>query len=558
MLTDIIHNIVDDFIDSWLPEMEQIRAFDLDATWLSLGITDRLLRAIWGVEDLNVEQKQLLRHVAAYMCVVMESCMTSAGLDVIVDLDENSGVFMRVVGGENLPDSFLREVRFESVLREHLKEVSSGKDGVGDISFMEILCGWRRQMFPSSFPSMFLAYGIMTGLSPYMIKGMDEDVFHSYAQHVYRIMEVIAVHCAAYYARCFPGEPLGCSTNLYVDHLLFPPMLYDERFPAERGVSGVLSYLEENKVDPKNATDLFVNMAQMPDDCISSVGIALYAGLSDSYGEPMKTIAQSRSLDMPVLRDAMRSARSRVLEVNCEPLTGKDWYSVNFSLEEARNEYIRQRKFGFLPYLIMPESFVDGLRRDEISLEFVTELLDNNYHKALEILAKAPNLAKDFGWLAQAHYLCAIIGGDVELPQLPSNLAMTHPDFVIVEFVRGMREFFDRNLVEAIAILSSLAKTTMRDDLLCDSINGMLIDAYILTERYDGIHEMIDVLKRTDSSILHTQIIEYDLCAKWEKYERALEIRQELFSRAPYDIEVFLRMFVPPVYSEEDDSLVIV
>lgn len=311
----------------------------LDGTWPSLGTLDALTESSRRKSELSRFEEEVISGSAAYIAVLAHECLESFGAKVVVE-DRGYGVILRVTEGPRIGAGEQVIMLVEAELKKLLKEMPNP---------FPVMNEFGRVIAPGQSVISPFAIGLCTGLFPAAQgpwKQLTADEWKDQLDHVTRHL---ARSCAENYGRIYAEESFGQVAEMYLNDLVFPPMLAAEDWPARLATRGLCAFLREYKLPRPNMLQLTMNLARSGDELISNAGFAAHAAILDGeYPSPdFVAMAQSKGIFVAMLRPALLEAR---LSLGL----GGEWLGSEKATEKMERIVEFEQKMGFLPWLNIP------------------------------------------------------------------------------------------------------------------------------------------------------------------------------------------------------------
>ncbi len=349
MLADEVVQLAVQFKVSSSKLLEHFPRYILDFSWPSVGLLDRILRPLRAKRELNERDEQMILAASAYIGGIAYDCWQQFEGQPSVTLQleaDGKEVVIRAKGGSHLKEGESYFVPITSVVRQLLVSPSNPLPTFGAL---------RRPLVPGQNYLSQVALGIIAGRSPYGSGPWNKIEDHEIINNLMATDNQLARSSAAHYTAHYPSDEVGGDSNLYRSHLVLPPGGYKERFPWSRAVEGVMSYVEAQSISKDQLLTLALNLAQSPDEQISTAGLIVALAVTDDTPHP-KLLAAVESFGILIasLRPAVLIARSKL------KLSG-DWLLElsNGNTELAKNLALKDMRLGLTPLLYVDESSLE-------------------------------------------------------------------------------------------------------------------------------------------------------------------------------------------------------
>lgn len=360
MISAVVKERCEAFREFWNEHLGASMAYQLDGTWPSLGVIDLLTDSTRGRAEISAFEDAIVAGAAAYLAVMAHECWSLFGVSVAVE-DRGYGVILRALEGPGIPKGEQVVMLLEKELQALLAR------GGGEI---QVFNGFTRPVVPGQNIIAPFALGVFTGLSPIAQGAWREETLDSFKEHVDTVTRFLAAQCADRYGKIYPNEPIGQVAELYLNDLIFPPMLLAEDWPARSAVRGLVRFFKEYKVSVKQMREVTLNLAASGDELISHAGFAVHAALNDGLEIDGRflTVAQSKGLYAAMLRPAMLDAREALGKAG-------EWSYDDQVTKEMEDRISVEMRLGFLPWIKLPAERVARAAEDDLMRDFISRCL---------------------------------------------------------------------------------------------------------------------------------------------------------------------------------------
>ncbi len=518
--------VLNDFIEKWGILLEVAPALNLDENWPSVGIIDLLTFSLRLEESIEPEVDGLLKGSAAYLAKMVARSWERI-VDHIEIADGPEGIFVRAEGGAYIPEGEDVHVAIEREFRECLMTMPYP---------LPILRGKGKPVsFDSNIVSNF-TLSIASGLSPHVKGAWEEKDTQSFGSALLEITKTLALQSSEYYATVFPDEPFGQMAELYLNDLIYPPLLIGEALPTQNAAKKLLSYFREYKVSEASIVQIAKNLAQSPDETISCVGLVFYIALATEECDPqMQAIAHSKGRFIGLLRHAVQEIRSEMKET-------KDWVVYGFddnvdSAEHFELEYA----MNCIPWLYLSKDYLVSARANYL-LDLLVPMcafdLPTSVAAADALIEENP---KDIELRLQRINLEMISGNTEKIAEMFAALLSEHDADKSPRFYSLWGLFMLHNGEAGSAekyFRAGLALENNDDDLYADIANNLAWSS-TCRHKYEETIEFCD--KGLSRSRFPATLLLNKAHALWllKRYEEANSIRKKLFRIVPCDRRVF-------------------
>lgn len=378
MISPKVNEIVDGFIQR-AGKLFTHRAQQLDNTWPSVGLLDSITFLLRDDQPRTPEQEVVIRATAGYIGRIAARCWERFGAEVKLDIDD-TGIYIAATKGPQIPNGETFRVEIERLIDSFLRT---------DPSPLAVFADLERPM-QFDYPRLnVFAHGLMFAICPHgngAWAGLEPANFKN---EIAEVEKELAADCARWYERVHPTERLGQVAELYLQHAVYPPTLYGEKFPLRFAAEGLAQYIEEQKLAPTSLKSLATNLARSADERLSSLGLALYAAVIDELPSlELIVVGETKGPYASLLRGAAMVLRT-------ELKLGSDWLLNPNHKEDIQKRFRIERALGFHPWLTLPPKYVASAQHEEKLFELVRAVSNLQLKDAItaaeQILLDTPN-----------------------------------------------------------------------------------------------------------------------------------------------------------------------
>jgi len=305
MIESEVKKIADEFTNFWNEIFNEHPEFELDYTWPSIGIVDKIIFPLRNKKDFSKHDEPLIQGVSAYLACIAIECWKQypeVQARAYLSLEESKDVIIEAKGGEFLEKDEKFSICLTQVVKTVLKNASKQTK-----TFEEQI------RFITSNDNLLspVCTGIIPGLSPHGAGAWREQTKKSFNNYLIISAKTLANSCIKFKEKHFAGEEIGSDFNVYFPNLLLPPMQFDEPQPCARACMSLVMYSKQNKISNEQFERLTGNLALFHDELISSTGFALSAALVQNNEAPnwLKSYALSHEMRVILLKPSIDLAR---------------------------------------------------------------------------------------------------------------------------------------------------------------------------------------------------------------------------------------------------------
>lgn len=518
--------LLKDFTEKWGSLLDVAPSLNLDENWPSVGIIDLLTFSLRLEETIDSEVDGLLKGSAAYLAKIVANSWSRI-VEKIEIGDGPEGIFVRAEGGEFIPEGEEVHVALEREFRNCLRTMPYP---------LPIL---RNKAKPVSFDSNIISnftLSVASGLSPHVKGAWEEKDTQSFGKALLEITKTLALQSSQYYATTFPDEPFGQMAELYLNDLIYPPLLIGEALPTQNASQKLLSYFREYDVPEKTMIQIAKNLAQSPDETISCVGLVFYIALETEECDPqMLAIAESKGRFIGLLRHSIQEVRAQVKET-------KDWVVHGFEDNEGSEKHFEvEYAMRCIPWLYLSKDYLVAARPNYL-LDLLIPLcafdLPASVAAADALIQENP---KDIELRLQRINLEMVSGNTEKIADLFSSLLSEHDADKSPRFFSLWGQFMLHNGEAGSAekyFRAALSLENNDDDLYADIANSLAWSS-TCRHQYEATIEFCD--KGLSRSRFPATLLLNKAHALWslKRFEEANSIRKKLFRMVPCDRRVF-------------------
>ncbi|MBP9837857.1 MAG: hypothetical protein KBC84_04005 [Proteobacteria bacterium] len=525
MISEKVKNTYESFKKRISAFENSSKFYKLDESWLSISILDGITYTLRGNKNLDSDLDFIVKGCAAYLAIIAHSCWSLLDVEVMVD-DQAEGILIGARNGNNIPQD--QEVVFyiERDVREFLIKLPYPFPVVGEFS--------RNINSLSCFFHLY-AIGLFTGHSPHADGVWKDMKIQQLDSNISKVVKYLAQTCADSYERLFPDEKIGQVSELYLNSLIFPPLLYSENVTARRAIDGVLKFCKEYNVTKSQLLKLSNNFSQVFDETISMTGIAIYSALiDDNYSFSVLSRTYSYGAFIGTLRPGMYDVRKNFNEEN-------DWLMLETLDEHYLNNISKELAFSYLPWVKINAQRIVTSYQDsnfrllmqalsimdlKVSIQYCDKILDDD-----------PN---DIDVKIQRIYL-EIINADLDGAEKLARELLSDPNsegnFEVYNIV-GLVSLAKYQIDSAINYFNQARSFHTGDKLKLSEINNNYAWSLMCSNKYEEALNSLDfALMRHPDNIL-ALLNKHSCLFELKKYAESAKIRQKLVSLAPYDSRV--------------------
>lgn len=342
--------------------------YTLDYSWPSFGFFDALTQPLRGRADLDEFSNEILSATAAYLSVIAHDCWKLYGVEVIVD-EQEEGIVIGARKGNFIPEGEEVVLYIERDLKKIIAEFPYP---------FPVFSDFKRDISPSMNILSPFAIGVVTGLSPYVEGPWSSLKPVEFKENIEFAVKHLAQGCAEYYAKIFPNEPLGQVAELYLNSLIFPPILYAEDSPARKAVKGILEFSKEYQVNKEQLLSLSLNLSKLPDEVLSLAGFAISSALVEKENPNLVATADTKGLFLGTLRPAMYDVVENFK-------LHDDWLEKEQFDEFDKGQIIKELNLGYFPWVKLSKDKIFTADKDDQLKELIKLLAKFDIRNAINV-----------------------------------------------------------------------------------------------------------------------------------------------------------------------------
>ena len=525
MIEDKVRITASKFVARWSKLSEKSKLFALDYSWPSIGTIDLITYPLRGKSKYTEEEKELIKGCASYIGLIADTCLSKIFTSTVLSDDSKRGIKIVFFGGEVLKDGE-QTISIEKELTSILMLAPNP---------FPVLSTFSRPITGEENLVSLFALGVFTGLSPFGRGKLKEYPIEEYKAQTDEVVKYLSLTTASYFEKCFPDLELSHVAELYLNNLIYPPVMLNEVLPAINSTNGVVEFAKSFNVGKKSLLKLAVSLSSVPDEVISSTGIAVYGALAK--GELSKKViaaSLSRGDFTGILRSAMYSVRESM------GLVG-DWL-LNEQFDETDEKAFRaELELGFIPWVWIRPNKKNFLKYQKI-LTFLTKFDFQQSMSGLDLLISEN--PKDIDLRLQRIYLEGLLDNFEEMEKSLRDL-LTEPgaeNSPRLYDLLGACEVQKDNLKEANKLFKKAFNLISSKTLRADHIANNFLTCMLLSENYNDVlkyaNDVIKISPNPVSPMLNKSFALFKL----NKEEELIEIENELFELAPIDRRVFFNL----------------
>ncbi len=335
MIEESVANEIAQFNAWWGPYLEGSPRLKLDGSWPAIGVLDLLTFHLRLRSTGDWSHAAIIKGAAAVIAALAHDCWQKMGAEPRAFVSD-VGICLETMKGPGLKEGQRQFIAIERELRRALKALPSPFPVVGE---------YKQPISIEQNVISLFALGVCTGLSPFGDGPWSDLTPERFEEPLSKALIHLASTSAHHYERLFPDEPLGQVGELYLERLIYPPMLMDEELPAWGAVQGMIGFFTEYQVPRDVMQAVAHNLALSPDELISLAGFTVYAAVLQGEPSPeILAIVQGRQRTNGLLRPAMIAAREAMG-------LGKEWIGQSEYTDEIGNRFVLEKRLGFMPWV---------------------------------------------------------------------------------------------------------------------------------------------------------------------------------------------------------------
>lgn len=368
----MISNKVKEKLDSFISQIEPLLSlspfYTLDYSWPSFGFFDVITQPLRGKKNLDQFSTEVLTATAAYLAIITHDCWQLFDAEIIVDF-QDEGVILGARKGKFIPEGEEVVLYLERDLNKIIAEFPYP---------FPVFSDFNREIAPYMNILSSFAIGVVTGLSPYIEGPWSKLKPVDFKENIEKTVKHLAEGSANYYGKIFPNEPLGQVAELYLNSLIFPPILYSEDAPARRAVSGILEFAKEFKVTKENLLALTLNLSKLPDEVLSLAGIAISSALIEKENPNLIASTDTKGLFLGTIRSAMYDVIEHFK-------LSEDWLKKEDYDDLSKKQIDKEINLGYFPWLKLSKEKVYTSTTDEELKKLIKAISVFDLNQAINI-----------------------------------------------------------------------------------------------------------------------------------------------------------------------------
>lgn len=354
MIEQTITDQAQAFANFWSAIFADYPYYQLDFTWPSIGVVDRLLSPLREKERLTEFENLMLEGTASYLAKMIHDCWNNFDqeLDVRAFLNTASpnGPIIEASGGKYLTSDTSFRVPLQRTLQRLFRQSSSS----------EVPSFGRHKRFVTETDNLLstFATGLFTGLCPWGEGPWSTHAEEKFADYIKSTVTFLSRSSGLCYQRTSLLEELGASPSLYASNLILPPAFAYEPYRALRAVSGVVDFWRTTHTEEDRLRKLVHQLAHSMDELIASAGFAIACAFeSERPSDKLKSLSFAFEKNISALRPAVMLARLTLRRPD-------NWISLleQEKYDEATKLYVLENELGLLPLLSVNEETLANKR----------------------------------------------------------------------------------------------------------------------------------------------------------------------------------------------------
>jgi tetratricopeptide (TPR) repeat protein len=305
MIEPQIEALAEEFTQFWCDLFSHYPQFRLDYSYASLGTLDLILFPLRNKSKLEQRDYFLLSGAAAYLGKMAHDCWKKfAGppqVRLTMEDSERPELFLSLSGGALLDSEEGIRVALCRSLETVLCRAENPMPCFSRFAVPLTREGPRVEYF---------AAGLLAAVAP---SGRGEYLkikVEALALNIDPAAEFLSQSLARHYEEVFPLDERFRNPELYRDHLIFPPLGYDEPFPAMRAVAGMIDYFRANSLDLQDIIEVSVELAKSPSERLAFPSFAIVAATcQNTVLDELRSLSEVFGFRAASLRPAVLLAR---------------------------------------------------------------------------------------------------------------------------------------------------------------------------------------------------------------------------------------------------------
>ncbi len=521
------------FVNEWNKVLESSNKYQLDYSWPSIGVVDLILEPFRGLNNISDEIKDRINDAAAYLADITHSCWMgfpdNPEIETVLSEGESGDVIIKATRGMFYKMGDVYEINITMALIEILTKPET------PFPFYEKT---TRYIASSANRISLFAIGLVTGLSPYGTGFWKNHSELDFGPRLFAVDNMLSESSSAYYQKAYATDSVGGKTELYRAGLILSPAGHKEEFPYIRGATTLAKRLKETNKTNEEIITCALNLAEGPDDLISSAGIAVAATLEGSYSKKLLLLAESKSNYLSTLWPAINLTRQILnLPANWIALAQAAITEQNKDkLADAEKLLSRDYLLGLHPLLTLGFHNVTEKKYFQI-FNLLIWLRFSTAKEALDDIIK--NETPDFDAILQ-HVMLSLHLKDYQTAEeslaLLSNKLLDHPLYLELRGVIMLRA--KNNIPEATNCFKEAFRLEKNNPIRKKAIATYLVHCLVSNKSFEQALLVTESLLKFTPS-LHASINQIILLDILERKDEAANKLEKLERIVPMDRTVF-------------------
>ncbi len=551
MIDDAVLYLANDFSLYWSKYFLKYPKCQLDFTFPSLGVLDRLLMPLRLKERLSEREEIMILGSSAYIGAMVydvwsnfpDSSRIGLKFKTKENEEEKEEILLSASGGKFMSQ---RE-SFRINITEALKYILSTP-----LTHFPVFPFFYPPIAPDDNLISLFSKSLICALSPFGEGEWKNLKLKNISKFLKTSDLIMSQTSSAYYRNAFPGERIGKDPNLYASQMILPPLGFKENYIGSFLASGIGRYLNNKKLNKKEIIALGTNLALSPDDTFSKAGFMILASEIKSDDKKNEEIENPNIkkvlLAREIIGEKALNLKPAIMILRAIRNKENNWleHIVKENYEEANKIIETEKISNLLPFLTLP---LEYLKKEDFILFFAAvnfgSPIISKYQ--LDLLRERKENFNNVDLIIQSLYIDLYMHNKniskknleilkkEDLKNNPYNLSFKFEIFGIYYFLNNQYEKSIENLKNAFSLIKKDLTNTARRTKVVEYLVLSLTNLGLYEE---AINSSELILKENPYSITSR----LNLCFLLKKVKDPKEsLRQfKLLSKiAPLDIRVF-------------------
>ncbi len=305
MIEPQVEALAEEFTQFWGELFSHYPQYRLDYSYASIGTIDLILFPLRAREKLEARDLFLIAGAAAYLGKMAHDCWkTFAGppqVRLTFEDGERPEMYLCLSGGAILDSEEGMRIALCKALETVLCRPENPMPCFNRFAAPLTREGPRVEYF---------AAGLLAAVAPLGSGEYLKLRVEALGLNIDPAAKFLSQSLARHYEEIYPLDERFRQPDLFRDHLIFPPLGYDEPFPGMRAVAGLIDYAHAREMDLTELTEVCAELAKSPCERLAFPAFAIAAATcQNTVLDELRSLAEVLGVRAASLRPAVLLAR---------------------------------------------------------------------------------------------------------------------------------------------------------------------------------------------------------------------------------------------------------